>query len=87
MITPNTEVLAFDGKTVYRAPIRSRNLTGRTGRGDTTFSVYITERIDKDIPGALLFAAAAVSLKMETPGPFKGTREDVEAYIREFYTD
>ncbi len=87
VITHNTEVLAFDGRTVYREPIKSRNLTGRTGRGDTTFSVYITERIDKDIPEALRFAAAAVSLKMETPGPYKGTRADVEAYLKEFYTE
>ena len=34
---------------------------------------------------AMEFAAALVSLKMETPGPFTGTREDVENYIREFY--
>ena len=34
---------------------------------------------------ALLYATALVSLKMETPGPFTGTREDVLAYIEEFY--
>ena len=38
-----------------------------------------------DMAGALLYATACVSLKMETPGPFTGTREDVQAYIREFY--
>ena len=38
-----------------------------------------------DMEEALLYATACVSLKMETPGPFTGTREDVEAYIREFY--
>jgi hypothetical protein len=26
-----------------------------------------------------------VSLKMETPGPFQGSRADVLDYIREFY--
>ena len=41
---------------------------------------------DDHFPGAaLLYATALVSLKMETPGPFKGTREDVLRYIREFY--
>ncbi|NLZ72209.1 MAG: ribokinase, partial [Clostridiaceae bacterium] len=54
-------------------------------RGDTCFSAYITERLTKDIENSVKYAAAAVSLKMETPGPFKGTREDVEAYIKEFY--
>ena len=34
---------------------------------------------------ALLYCTALVSLKMETPGPFQGSREDVENYISEFY--
>lgn len=87
LITHNTEVLVYDGKSFYTRPIRSRNLSGRTGRGDTTFAAYINERLTRPIPEALLTAAATVSLKMETPGPFKGTREDVEKYISEFYSD
>jgi sugar/nucleoside kinase (ribokinase family) len=85
MITHNTEVLVYDGKTVYTEPLKPRNLAGRTGRGDTCFSAYITERLTKSIPEALLFAAALVSLKMETPGPFAGARRDVEDYIEAFY--
>ncbi len=85
LITHNTEVLVYDGKAVYTCPIKARNLTGRTGRGDTTFAGYINERLTQDIPTALQTATALVSLKMETPGPFKGTRQDVENYIKEFY--
>lgn len=85
MITHNTEVLVYDGETVYTCPIKARNLSGRTGRGDTTFAGYITERQRADIPTALQYCTALVSLKMESPGPFQGTREDVLAYIREFY--
>jgi sugar/nucleoside kinase (ribokinase family) len=85
MITHNAEVLVYDGKQIYRQPLKPRNLSGRTGRGDTCFSGYITERLTQDIPSSLLFAAALVSLKMETPGPFTGTRRDVESYINEFY--
>lgn len=85
LITHNTEVLAYAGGEVYTCPIKARNLSGRTGRGDTTFAGYITERLDADIPAALQYATALVSLKMETPGPFKGTREDVLNYIHEFY--
>jgi sugar/nucleoside kinase (ribokinase family) len=85
MITHNSEVLVYDGETVYTQPLRPRSLAGRTGRGDTCFSAYITERLTRDIPSALLFAAALVSLKMETPGPFTGTRRDAENYINEFY--
>jgi sugar/nucleoside kinase (ribokinase family) len=84
MITHNSEVIIFDGKSFYSAPLKPRNLTGRTGRGDTCFSGYITERINKGPKEAVLYAAALVSLKMETPGPFKGTRADVEDYIIKF---
>ena len=85
LITHNTEAIVCDGKYLFRAPLKARNLTGRTGRGDTTFAGYLGERLHRDIPEALEFAAALVSLKMETPGPFTGTREDVRRYIEEFY--
>ncbi len=85
MITHNTEVLIYDGRDFYTCPIKSRNLSGRTGRGDTTFAAYINERLGSGIEQALLMATATVSLKMETPGPFKGTREDVLNYIKELY--
>ena len=85
MVTHNTEVLIYDGTQIYTCPIVARNLSGRTGRGDTCFAGYITERLRADVPTALQYAAALVSLKMETPGPFQGTREDVMAYIKEMY--
>lgn len=85
LITHNTEVLAYDGKEICTCPIKARNLSGRTGRGDTTFAGYITERQRADIKDALLYCTALVSLKMETPGPFQGTRQDVLDYINEFY--
>ena len=85
VITHNTEVLAYDGNKVYTCPIKARNLSGRTGRGDTTFAGYIAERQRGSVEEALNFCTALVSLKMETPGPFKGTREDVLAYMKEFY--
>lgn len=87
MITHNTEVLVFDGEQYYTCPIRARNLSGRTGRGDTCFSGYITERLSKGISEALLYAAALVSLKMENVGPFKGNRQDVENYIQLLYPE
>lgn len=87
MITHNTEVLVYDGAEIYTCPVKARNLSGRTGRGDTCFSGYVTERLTKSIPEALLFASALVSLKMETIGPFKGTRTDVEDYIQSFYPE
>ncbi len=85
MVTHNTGVLVFDGGKVCRQPLLPRSLAGRTGRGDTCFSGYITERLTKNIPESLRTAAALVSLKMETPGPFMGSREDVEDYANKFF--
>ena len=85
LITHNSEVLVYDGKEIYTCPIKARNLSGRTGRGDTTFATYINERLTCDIPTALKTATALVSLKMEKPGPFMGTRADLDAYMKEFF--
>lgn len=85
LITHNSEVLVYDGKEIYTCPIKARNLSGRTGRGDTTFATYINERLTQDIPTALKTATALVSLKMEKPGPFMGTREEADAYKAEFF--
>ena len=86
LISYNTEMLAFDGRQMRTCPVKSRNLSGRTGRGDTVFGSYIAMRaLGADSDEALRYATACVSLKMETPGPFAGSREDVEAYIRTFY--
>lgn len=85
MITHNSEVLVcFEGR-IYGQPLKPRSLVGRTGRGDTTFAAYLGMRKDHDAAYSLLWAAATVSLKMETPGPFIGTCADVEKYIEEFY--
>lgn len=64
MVTYNTEVIVYDGE-VHRCPIVSRNFSGRTGRGDTIFSIYITERCRCSVDDALRFSTVAVSLKME----------------------
>lgn len=53
------------------------NVTGRTGRGDTTFAGYMAWRLEHSPWEALRFAAALVSIKMETPGPFAGTLDEV----------
>ena len=84
-ITHNTEVLAYDGVNYYTCPIKARNLSGRSGRGDTTFASYITERLHNDIATSLLWATATVSLKMEKPGALQVKRDAIQEYINEFY--
>ncbi len=79
MVTHNSEVLVFaDGK-VYKAPYTSGNLSGRTGRGDTTFAAYLAWRLDHDPEESVHYAAALCSIKMEKPGPFTGTIKDVKS--------
>lgn len=85
MITHNTEVILYDGEHMHAAPLKPRNLTGRTGRGDTTFAGYLAKRLRCGIDESLRYAAALVSLKMETPGPFMGTEADVYRYMEEYY--
>ncbi|WP_428769981.1 PfkB family carbohydrate kinase [Treponema sp. HNW] len=87
LITHNTEVIVRTKDVFYSCPIKARSLDGRTGRGDTTFASYIASRNTAGIPESLLFATALVSLKMETKGPFRGERSDIERYIADFYTD
>lgn len=66
------------GKSMFE-PFSNKSVVGRTGRGDTTFAGYMVRRLDHDPAESLKFAAALVSIKMETPGPFKGTLADVLA--------
>lgn len=83
MITHSEGVLArVNGKTYYEK-FSNSNVTGRTGRGDTTFAAYLSHRLDHEVPESLKFAAALVSIKMETPGPFSGTLEEVYKRLKE----
>jgi len=79
MITHNTEAIVLAHGTIYRAPFTPSNLSGRTGRGDTTFAAYLAWRLAHDPQESVRFAAALCSIKMEKPGPFAGTIEEVFA--------
>ena len=83
MITHNSEVIVGAGGRIYRAPLTPKNLSGRTGRGDTCFAAYLARRLSADIHESVEYAAALVSLKMERPGPFRGTMEEVAARMLE----
>jgi sugar/nucleoside kinase (ribokinase family) len=74
-------LIRADGKE-YFEPFTNRSTEGRTGRGDTTFGAYLARRLDHSIEDSLRFSAAMVSIKMESPGPFKGSMEDVLARMR-----
>jgi sugar/nucleoside kinase (ribokinase family) len=83
MITQSEGVLArVDGNTYYEK-FSNSNVSGRTGRGDTTFVAYLSHLLDHGVAESLKFAAALVSIKMETPGPFSGTLEEVYKRLEE----
>ena len=82
LITKSEGVLArVHGKTYYEK-FSNQSVVGRTGRGDTTFAAYLARRLDHGVTEYLKFAAALVSLKIETPGPFGGTLADVFARMQ-----
>ena len=71
-----------DGK-VYEARFTPRELRGRSGRGDTCLGSYVTWRLHADPSEAILWAAAATSLKLEKEGPLTATREEIFAAFEE----
>jgi sugar/nucleoside kinase (ribokinase family) len=77
IITRSEGVLARSKGKDYLARYSNRSSAGRTGRGDTTFGAYLARRFDYPIGESLKFAAALASIKMESPGPFNGSLDDV----------
>ena len=70
------------GKTYFER-FSNRSSQGRTGRGDTTTGAYLARRADHTVQESLRFAVALASIKMETPGPFRGSLEDILARMNE----
>jgi sugar/nucleoside kinase (ribokinase family) len=81
VLSHSSEVIACVGTRIYRAPFTPRNLSGRTGRGDTVFIAYQAWRLNHGVQESLDYAAALCSIKMEAPGPFQGTFADVQARL------
>jgi len=70
----------YKGETFFEK-FSNRNSQGRTGRGDTVMGAYLVGRLDHDVQVSLGFATTLASIKMETPGPFRGSLEDVLARV------
>jgi sugar/nucleoside kinase (ribokinase family) len=83
ILTSSDGVLARHKRKTYFERFSNRSSPGRTGRGDTTMGAYLARRIDHSVQESLAFAVALASIKMETPGPFRGSLEDVLARMSE----
>ncbi len=81
MLTRPQGVLVYVGGEYHQAPFNPRVVRGRTGRGDTCFAGYLGRRLTADPEEACRFAAAMASLKLEQPGPFRGSVPDVESEL------
>lgn len=67
---------------IFEAPFRPKVLAGRTGRGDTCFAAYLGRRFLGDSPAeATRFAAALTTLKLECPGPFRASLDEVRRLL------
>lgn len=73
--------LIYSNDTFYDIPAYPPfNLIDATGCGDTYMAGYLHQRMKGiDIQQAGEFAAAMASLKMESPGPFTGTKQEIFA--------
>jgi len=79
LITEGPGVTVYAEGKFFWAPFKPREIKGRTGRGDTCTASYIGRRLTHPPEEACPFAAAVVSAKLETPGPFKGDISTEEA--------
>ncbi len=78
-------VVVYAVGSFFEAPFKPESLVGESGRGGH-LSGFISGRSHQHDPEkATFWSAALTSLKMETLGPFAGTRKDVEAALRERY--
>lgn len=81
VLTQSSGITVLSDDQFYVAPFTPRSLAGRTGRGDTCFSTYIAMRQSSDAETACRWAGVITSLKQEKPGPWKGTRAEVEKIL------
>ena len=78
VLTHRDGLLVLANDRVYEARFTPRELRGRSGRGDTCLGSYLTWRLHDEPAQAILWAAAATSLKLEKEGPLTATRAEIE---------
>jgi sugar/nucleoside kinase (ribokinase family) len=78
LLTWNGGVLVHHDGRISQAPFVPEAVRGRSGRGDTCTSAYLSRRLAASPDDAVAWAAAVTSLKLEAEGPFRRERSDVE---------
>lgn len=85
VLTHRNGLLVYAFGTYYEAEFFPKALTGRTGRGDTCIGSYIAKRLTASPKEAMIWAAAATSLKLETEGPIRRTAGEIGELIDKKY--
>lgn len=78
LLTWNGGVLVHHEGRIHQAPFVPEAVRGRSGRGDTCTSAYLSRRLAAPPEEAVTWAAAVTSLKLEAEGPFRRDRAEVE---------
>lgn len=79
LLTYNGGVLVYHEGRFDEAPFVPHEVRGRSGRGDTCTSAYLSRRLTASPREAVRWAAAVTSLKLEAEGPFHSPLADVQA--------
>lgn len=79
LMTHSGGVLVLHNGVIHEAPLVPREVRGRSGRGDTCTSSYVSRRLSAPPREAVAWAAAVTSLKLEAEGPFRRERAEAQA--------
>ena len=82
LLTHRGGVLVYHDEVFDEAPFVPDEVRGRSGRGDTCTSAYLSRRLTAPPAEAVRWAAALTSLKLEAEGPFRREAAEVEALYR-----
>jgi len=82
LLTHRGGVLVYHDAAFDEVPFVPEEVRGRSGRGDTCTSAYLSRRLTAPPAEAVRWAAALTSLKLEAEGPFGREVAEVEALYR-----
>lgn len=82
LLTHGGGVLVYHDGVFDEAPFVPEEVRGRSGRGDTCTSAYVSRRLTAPPAEAVRWAGAVTSLKLEAEGPFRREWAEVEALYR-----
>jgi len=85
VLTHRLGLLVLADGEFHEAPFHSKEIVGRSGRGDTCLGSYLARRLTSPPEEAIVWSAAVTSLKMEADGPFHREISEVIGLIEQKY--